>query len=77
MFNGRAKEINKHELVENSEGYDVYKDRIDRALFFVASNFKPKSSYYHTVQDKLKILENLIDQNYKEDPDSSEGEIFG
>jgi len=69
MFNGRAKEINKHELVENSEGYDVYKDRIDRALFFVASNFKPKSSYYHTVQDKLKILENLIDQNYKEDSD--------
>ena len=46
-----------------------YKDRIDRALFFVASNFKPKSSYYHTVQDKLQILENLIDQNYKEDSD--------
>lgn len=59
MFN-KTTPKKKEEIVRNEAGGHAYKLKPTRALFAQLSSFKPKSSYYLSEADKLKILEDAM-----------------
>ena len=61
MFNKNKKRWTGQKI-KNEEGYEVYKMRDDQALFLEASSFTPRNSFYHTVKERLKNFEMLIDK---------------
>ena len=61
MFN-KTTPKKKEEIVRNEAGGHAYKLKPTRALFAQLSSFKPKSSYYLSEADKLKVLEDAMAQ---------------
>lgn len=61
MFN-KTTPKKKEEIVRNEAGGRAYKLKPTRALFAQLSSFKPKSSYYLSEADKLKVLEDATAQ---------------
>jgi len=61
MFN-KTTPKKKEQVVRNEAGGNAYKLKPTRALFAQLSSFKPKSSYYLSEADKLKILEDAMAQ---------------
>jgi hypothetical protein len=59
MFNKTAPK-KKEEIVRNEAGGNAYKLAPTRTLFAQLSSFKPKSSYYLSEADKLKLLEDAM-----------------